>query len=144
MRRLRKFVRFSPSERRLLLRAIGAVAGVRVLLWLLPLQRLRTLIERTSRASRHALAASPEEIVWAVTAAAHYIPRATCLTQALSALWLLQRTGGSGLLRLGVARGEDGAIKAHAWLESGGRVMIGGGQLEEYIALPPLPSSGRS
>jgi hypothetical protein len=37
-----------------------------------------------------------------------------------------------------VARGVQGEFQAHAWLESGGLVVIGGQQLERYSQFPDL------
>jgi len=42
-------------------------------------------------------------------------------------------------LRIGVARAENGGpFRAHAWVECGGKVVIGGDVLAEYTALPPI------
>jgi len=78
-----------------------------------------------------------------VTTAARYVPRATCLTQALAAQWLFAWFGCPTLLRIGVAKGDDKALRVHAWLESEGRVVVGREPLErdEYAAFP-LPAAG--
>ena len=146
---LQRFLHLSSSERRLLLAGGLAVACVRILLWLLPFRRLMWFVERTApRSDRFAPVRLPEDknvtIAWAVTTAARYVPRATCLTQALAAQWLFAWFGRPTLLRIGVAKGkgENKDLRAHAWLESEGRVVIGGESLEghEYAVLP-LPAS---
>lgn len=136
------------SERRLLLVGAVVVACVRVLLWLFPFSRLVWLVERTALRSARAapvplLDDTIVTISWAVTTAARYIPRATCLTQALAAQWLLAWFGHPTLLRIGVARVNGTSLRAHAWLESEGRVVVGGESLEqvEYALLLP-PASG--
>jgi hypothetical protein len=53
------------------------------------------------------------------------VPHATCLTQALAAQTLLRFRGDWAKLCLGVARGDFGEFKAHAWLEADGKVIIG-------------------
>ena len=147
MPRFRKFLRMSSSERRLLLAGGVVVAGVRMLLWLLPFSRLVWLVERTAlRSARVAPIRLLEDtniaIALAVTTAARYVPRATCLTQALAAQWLFAWFGHPTLLRIGVAKGNDKALRAHAWLESEGRVVVGGESLEqdEYAVLSPPAS----
>lgn len=148
MPRFRRFLRMSSSERRLLLVGGFVVACVRILLWLLPFRRLMWLVERTAlRSARVApvrlLEGTNVTIVWGVTTAARYVPRATCLTQALAAQWLFAWFGHPTLLRFGVAKGNGKPFRAHAWLESEGRVVVGGESLEQdgYAVLSP-PASG--
>lgn len=138
----------SSSERRLLLAGGVVVACVRMLLWLFPFKRLVWLIERTAlRSARVAPVRLREDthvkIAWSVTTAARYVPRATCLTQAMAAHWLFAWFGHPTVLRIGVAKKNDNALRAHAWLESDGRVVVGGEWLEEheYAVLSP-PVSG--
>ena len=138
----------SSSERRLLLAGGVVVACVRMLLWLLPFKRLVWLIERTAlRSARVAPVRLREDthvrIAWSVTTAARYVPRATCLTQAMAAQWLFAWFGHPTLLRIGVVKGNDKSLRDHAWLEREGRVVVGGESLEqdEYAVLSP-PASG--
>jgi len=71
--------------------------------------------------------------------AGRHLPGAgTCLTQALAAHVLLRRQGYPTLLHIGVLRGEEGRLEAHAWLKSGDKVVIGGGELERYTVLALL------
>ena len=73
------------------------------------------------------------------------VPRASCLPQALAAEALLMRGGRRVELRIGVVKTERGRLVAHAWVESGGRVVVG--ELHEglsrYTPLPPLPNARR-
>ncbi len=138
----------SSSERRLFLVGGVVVACVRILLWLIQLTRLMWLIERTAlRSARAAPVRLPEDtnvtLAWGVTTAAGYVPRATCLTQALAAQWLFAWFGHPTELRIGVAKGNGKLLRAHAWLESEGRVVVGGESLEqdEYAVLSS-PASG--
>lgn len=54
-----------------------------------------------------------------------YVPGATCLTQALAAHVLINLSGHSSKLQIGVVKEDDGELKAHAWLESCGKVIVG-------------------
>lgn len=68
-----------------------------------------------------------------------YVPRATCLTQALTAQILLKRYGHPAELKIGVARGKAGELQAHAWVTSDGVVIIGGDEAEltqQYATFP--------
>ena len=84
--------------------------------------------------------ADTRRIVWecahAVSRAARLVPRASCLTQALTLQRVLARRGQACSLLLGVDRrapSSSGApmrskkgVEAHAWIEWHGRVLIGG------------------
>jgi hypothetical protein len=74
----------------------------------------------------------------AVHRVARVIPRATCLTQALATLWMLAGRGYTGTLRVGVKPGSDGGLLAHAWVEHGTRIIIGGDGVDEYAVMPSL------
>ena len=60
---------------------------------------------------------------WAVATAARAALGATCLPQAMAANALLSLQGYNSLIRVGVRR-SDGALQAHAWLLSSGRVVV--------------------
>ena len=101
------------------------------MLWLLPFRLLRTMLSKFSNgtvAGASAEQISVERVAWAVTAASRYVPVATCLTQALVTKMLLGRFGYPAIVRIGVARSESGELQAHAWVESGGSVVIGGSE----------------
>jgi hypothetical protein len=134
MEKLRKFLRLPPADRRLFLRAWLLLLAVRLGLWLAPFryqyQFWRRLIAMAPGVP--SAADTADHIAWAVPLAARYVPRATCLTQALAMQIMLCHEGAPGELRLGVARDEAGRLTAHAWVEHAGQVLIGGGQLGKY------------
>jgi hypothetical protein len=134
MNRLRKIRSLSRWERSLLLRTVLVVAFLRVALCLVPFVWLKQYMAR--RAVRHPMGQDVpvERVVWAVRAAAAYIRRATCLTQALAAKYQLERSGRSGRIHIGVDK-KDGQFLAHAWLECEGETVIGGGFVERYTRL---------
>ena len=81
----------------------------------------------------------PDRVVWAVVVASRYVPMSTCLTQALAAQVLLARRGYSAHLHIGVAKeGAEAKLKAHAWVESDGKVLIGGSEPGRYTHLLAL------
>ena len=137
--RFRSFVRLSRDDRRSLVVAIGAVTSARLLLWALPYRLLTAVLERS--ASRATTGRDPwdaqavgRRIGADVARAAHLVPGATCLVQALAAQWLITRSGASSALRFGVAKGAMG-VEAHVWLESGGQVVLGGDHRDRFTAL---------
>lgn len=141
MKRLHKFLHLTSGDRRLLVSTALLLAAVRLGLRLLPFRILQRVLNRLASAPAGSLGAnrsSVDRLVWAVTVASHYVPKATCLTQALAAQVLLGRRGHLSQLRVGVAKGEEGQLEAHAWLESQGKVIVGGGELTRYTLLPDM------
>jgi len=94
-----------------------------------------------SRRSRVALAI--ERVAWALGAAGRRLPGGTnCLAQALAGQALLRRSGRRAVLRIGVARQASGEFAAHAWVDCGGQIVVGGAERADFTALPPLAGAG--
>jgi Transglutaminase-like superfamily len=146
MSRVGKFLALSRSERRLVVRAWLMLAVLRAGVWTLPFGVVTNLVEfigvRDARLAER-MRPSPERIAWAVAAASRLVPRGgNCLVRALATQALLGRFGYPGELRIGVAKTEQGGLRAHAWLESGGRVVIGDLELSSYAPLGAAASVG--
>lgn len=137
----RKFWRLDNAERRAILQAWGLVWSARLGLWLLPFARMQAW---AARAPARPAPGAPgvARLAWAITTASRYVPRATCLTQALAGQALLARYGHAAQLRLGVAKTERDGLEAHAWLVIGAQVVIGGHELERYAPLPARKERG--
>ena len=138
METLRRFRALTPQRRRLSIIALGVMMAVRVGLTLLSFSRLRDALDRLAalggRGGAHP-SASIDDVAWSVGAAARFVPRATCLVQALALEFLLSRSGRPAELRIGVAR-EDGGLKAHAWIEADGRRFLEDAEPDRFAALP--------
>jgi Transglutaminase-like superfamily len=140
MARLSKFRRLPAADRRLLLKTVLLVWTVRLGLWLLPFRLMRRLLAKLALNPVGSQVCGPTVVaryVWAVTVACRYVPATTCLTQALVTKMLLGHHGHHASVRIGVARSAGGELQAHAWVESGGRVVIGGSEasLQRYTRL---------
>jgi hypothetical protein len=126
-------------------------AGVRLGLWVLPFATLRGMLawlaaggtpEAAESAAGGREAAS--RAVWAVEAVGRQWPAVgTCLIQALAAHVLLGRRGCPSNLRIGVKRDASGTFVAHAWLEQGDTILIGGEPHAGYIGMPVLSGLDR-
>jgi transglutaminase superfamily protein len=144
--RFGQFLQLPPADRRLLVKAALMQAAIRAGLSCLPYRKLRALVDRLAQVrSRHPVApqASPERVAWAVARAGRAVPGATCLTQALAAKVLLERRGHRVRVRIGIGRGEGAPLLAHAWVESEGRILLGGTDLARYTPLGALEGEGR-
>lgn len=140
MGRLRKFLRLSAAEKRLLLKAALLLGTIKLCLKLLPFQTLHRLVNNLSKPSRRlakGIRSSVEKVGWAVELAGRHVP-GTCLTRAMAAQIMLARRGYPVLLHIGVAREAEEQFLAHAWLECEGRVIVGEYELERYIPLVAL------
>lgn len=75
------------------------------------------------------------DVRWAVSVAdAVLLGSASCLERAIVGDQLLRRRGLDAQVEFGVdGTGEE--LRAHAWLESGGEVVVGGGNLDEFSRL---------
>jgi hypothetical protein len=139
---VRKLLQLSAEDRSLLTNSVLLVGAARLALWVLPFNVVRRALTR--RARRSFAPHSTEKIGWAISVAKEFIPRGNCLPQALAAESLLLRSGHPVELRIGVVKTAEGLLEAHAWVESGGRLVVGDlvQGLSTYSPLPPLPSAG--
>jgi hypothetical protein len=138
MPRLIKFARLDRGGRRLVIEGWTEVIAMRLATWTLPYRKVRAIVERRGAASAGAEAERPcrERIAWAVAAASAYVPGGSnCLVRALATETMLRRFGYDGELKIGVTHAPDGQLRAHAWLESAGRPIIGDFELDKYVTL---------
>ncbi len=112
----------------MLLRALAALVCTRLELWVVPFSILR-------KRPRVSCVPGPdaESVAWAIAAASRIVPRATCLVKALATHRLLAGFGHASDLCIGVAKGTS-RFGAHAWVEFGGAVLVGGTDTE-YVRL---------
>jgi hypothetical protein len=126
------------------LSALLLLVSIRIGLWVFPFRWMQTLGSRasdrsiSSRSSSTFQTESIPALMQVIQRVARWVPAATCLTQALSAQILLARGGHRSVLRIGVIRGSTSGIKAHAWIEKDGRIVIGGDVpgMSEFRPLP--------
>lgn len=141
---LQKFLQLSTADRSLLIHSVLLVGAARLALWALPFNSARQLFARRARQSP-APFPTTEKIGWAISVAKRFVPKGDCLPQAVAAESLLTLGGYPVELRIGVAKTDGGRLEAHAWVESGGRLVVGDltQGLAGFTPLPPLPSVGR-
>jgi hypothetical protein len=83
--------------------------------------------------------AEVERTLWAVRATGRrLLPERPCLTQALVGRFLLAQHGLDASIQIGVTK-EESDLKAHAWLEHEGTIILGGAQSrDKYQPFPAL------
>ena len=114
----------------------------RLALWLLPFRRVTRWAEHATAHSRAHSTVLPEastreqrRVARKVERASAFVPHATCLVRVLAAAHLFAVQGKRSQIVIGVRR-RTGGIEAHAWLESGGQVVVG--DIQDLASYYPL------
>jgi hypothetical protein len=148
LRKLRWFVH--ARDRWLAVEAILLLWLVRLMLWVLPYRRWQQAVKRWTVVSGGQPEQTPPQLSVVqvndrlsfsrrigriVVAASGYVPRATCLPQAISAQIMLARRGVASDLQIGVLLkqtdgttqpiGKTSKLLGHAWLRVEGKIIIG-------------------
>jgi len=138
MNRLQKFNQLSRPEKLLFLQTMlvltSVTLGLRTIPWL-KLQRL--LLKLANWHTRSAVRrVSLQSITRSIRAASHYIPKATCLPQALTAQHLLIWNRYPADFQIGVAKDVNGKLEAHAWVTSQDKIIVGGERtINRFVSL---------
>ena len=136
-RRVVKFLALPAADQWLLAKALVAVVAARLRLKLRPFRP--GMGEARPRSVTKETQLSPERIAWAVDRVSDRVGNATCLVRALAAHGMLGRHGFSSCVRIGVVAGErrekGSSLVAHAWIELGGRILLGGPDVSRYTPL---------
>lgn len=100
-------------------------------------QRTQAWLARAEASpSRHARGLTPARIARLLEVTSHLVPAGRqCLSRSLALATLLRRRGHVATVEFGVARGEGGALDAHAWVVCDGDVLLGGEELERFARL---------
>jgi hypothetical protein len=142
MRQLRNFLNLTTGDRLLLLSTLVLLAILRLGLWLLPFKTLLALLPRLSQITFTPNLSHPillNKVIWAVNVSSRYMPGGVkCLARALTTKVLLDRLEHPPELRIGVAKGDQGTLEAHAWVEYQGQIIIG--NLRDLSRFVPLPA----
>lgn len=113
------------ADRLLVLEAMLALGLARLLVRILP---FRVMAPWLSRAPDDGTCDDllVARVRRAVTTSARNVPwSAVCLPQAMAAKVLLARRGCGSAFCLGAATDADGKLVSHAWLVTGGRIVVG-------------------
>ncbi|MEM6760490.1 MAG: lasso peptide biosynthesis B2 protein [Pseudomonadota bacterium] len=119
------------------------VIAVRLALYLVKFSRIQKLMT-SKRSANHDNEARAFIVARNVRTAARLVPKATCLTQALSAQAILSWFGVPTEMVLGASRSAAASqplsgtpgTDFHAWLTWKGHVILGGEELESQVFVP--------
>lgn len=141
---IRRYFNLDLGDRRLLAEAlllqILVVLGLRIVRF----ATLRRLLDRigAARLANHVLSPRrPARIGWAVATSSRRLkPVSSCLTQALTAEAMLRRRGYPAHVTIGVEPPEGAGLKAHAWVESHGSILLGAPPHDRFAPLETFES----
>lgn len=150
-RRLKRYIRYGRTLWRLSAAQWGMLIGTTIMTagvrGALSVYSLREVVKGLQRLAQRFPSQRPltpshrREVAWiASRVGARLLPKRPCLTQALVTQFFLWRRGDDTTsMHIGVTKGEDGGLLAHAWVEHEGQVIIGGtGSPERYKRLEQL------
>lgn len=142
MQVLRRMVRSSPADLRLLAEATLELSAASLAIQLLPFRRhVRMGSVPVARISR----SGAERCIWAVNAAAARLPwKTVCFQKGLALQRMLRKRGIAALLHYGIGKDADGGLMAHVWIEAEGRVIMGGAEACGFRHVATYPETKRS
>jgi hypothetical protein len=136
----------SWADRGLLAEATLRLAAARLALILLP---FRVVSRRLGAPMQHSGEDTPDtlllrRVAWAVTVISRRAPwRCKCLEQGIAAKMMLRRRKIANTLYLGLARGADTQLDAHAWLRSGSVNVTGGANNDRFSVVYTFADEAR-
>jgi hypothetical protein len=144
MSALAKALQLPPARLALAAEAVVLVWAFRAALAVFPFARVRAVAPMLARLGRRSGGSrSLEDFAWATAVAGRRVSGATCLARALGAQALLALHGHPSIVHIGVARSDDGAFEAHAWVEAGTTTIVGGVEASRFTPLAAAPRARR-
>lgn len=126
---IHSFLKLSFEDKFIVIKSFFLLWIIRIMLWILPFSVIQKIISRFTVVSGESHNVPLEKLTWAVTVMSRYVPKATCLTRALTAQILLAGQNYSSNLKIGVSK-SNGEFEAHAWLESDDKIVLGESEVE--------------
>ncbi len=120
---INNFLELTGSDKQLIIKTLLLMLRTRLILSLLPFKYTQKFSNK--KITKETGELSVNKLIWAVESVSNYIPKATCLTKALTAHNLLNEYGYINQIKIGVGKDVKGEFEAHAWLEYSGEVILG-------------------
>lgn len=139
---LARISRLSESGRVLWRHRLLAIKALALLVFVrlsLTFRGYRSVLDRIAEVKPHGRRSiSLPLLAWWVERMARYVPRATCMTQALTLRYLAAREGHPCTIRIGIRHEAGKKFEAHAWVIADGQVVIGGLAVDISLFTPIL------
>lgn len=133
----RRVIRSLADDRGLLISALALASAIRLGLRVFPVRTVGRIVGRLvpQEPGKSEDPSRVDRVARAVARASRVVPGADCLTQALAAQVLLERSGFPARLHIGVVGDPGRTVRGHAWIESQGVVVIGAGVAGQWSPL---------
>lgn len=141
MRKLNNFTRLSGLEKKLFFKSFFLMLFIRFSFYFFSFKSIYQFLKNRKLRNNKVQEKSGEYkiILESIQKAGRYIPGCTCLIKALAAQYLLREQGYDSQLQIGVLKDQQQSLKAHAWLEMDGKVVIGeNGGLSHYATFSSI------
>ena len=127
MNKLVKFLNLNKQERQLFIQAYVLLMLIRLGLFLLPFQTLKKILGKVSQIGKPTNSQiTTRSIAQVINRSSRFSPGTVlCLAKALATDTLMNIYGFPCQLHIGVAKGQDNNLEAHAWVEAEGKVVVG-------------------
>ncbi len=133
MNNIYNFFKLSNNKKSLFIKSLILMGFIRIFLTILSFSNVKKISKRFSRSNNNQKNnLTIEDIIWSIRVVSTYVPRATCLTQAITAQILLYRYDHPSKLKIGVTKKDD--FEAHAWLEINNEIVLGESE-EKYMPI---------
>ena len=120
------FIRLTSMDKLVVIQSIYWLIIIRIMISIFPFhfvqKRVQKIVNRTNRNVNSSVSMSKLRVM--IVVSSRYVPRATCLVQALAGHILFSKYGYDTSIKIGVLT-ENGEFEAHAWLEHDGSVVLG-------------------
>lgn len=120
------FLKLPSGEKKVALNSFLWVIRIRIMLWIFHFSTVQNRVQKIAcnynSTPKNTITMNRLRIM--IVAASRYVPRATCLVQALAGYILFSQYGFNTSIKIGVLT-ENGEFEAHAWLEHDEKVVLG-------------------
>lgn len=124
MYQIKNFFELPYYKKSLLIKSLVLTIFVQTVLYIIPFSRIQTIISRITKIQiKQKKPKQIKDIIWAVLVVSSYIPRATCLVQAITVHILLAHNGYDSTIKIGVNNLKN--FEAHAWVEKNNDIILG-------------------
>lgn len=121
------FIKLPPRDKLVAIEALFWVIVIRLMVWIFPFKFVQKSVQKIanyflSSDNVHIVSISSLRVI--IVVVSRYVPRATCLVQAMAGYILFSKYGYTTSIKIGVLD-QNGEFEAHAWLENGNSVVLG-------------------
>ncbi|MDY9922937.1 lasso peptide biosynthesis B2 protein [Methanobacterium sp.] len=126
MRIISSFIKLPSRDKLVVIEALFWVIVIRLMVWIFPFKFVQKRVQKIASylSSDRASPVSMSRLRVMIVIVSRYVPRATCLVQALAGYILFSKYGYTTSIKIGVLN-ENGEFEAHAWLENDNGVVLG-------------------